>query len=298
VRYQPDASGDWGHMQGSDTVSVATETLAMADGTSIFLRIWKTNSAAVLFILHGLGGHSGWYIDMGNELAARGLNVYAVDHRGFGRSGGHAGHIDSYHLYVEDTAVALAAIRARHPGARVYVLGHSMGGIFTAHLAARHADLLTGAIFLNPWIQEVSQPPLATTLRIVAGGLLKSRRAWQVASGHETMTANPEAIQMLQGDTYWRRSQTAAFLVQILQMRLAVMKLAPRITLPTLVLQAEEDRSILATASHKFYAALASRDKTWKSYPNYHHDSEFEADRSLLDNDLVSWIAAHALPSA
>src|SRR5450631_2483889 len=148
VHYQPDAVGDWGREQTSETVNVSTEMFTMADASKIFLRSWQTESNAVLLILHGLGAHSGWFIDMGNELAMRGLNVYTMDHRGFGRSEGLAGHIDSYHLFVEDASAIIAELRKRHPLGRIYLLGHSMGGIFTAHIAAKHGGLLAGALFL------------------------------------------------------------------------------------------------------------------------------------------------------
>jgi alpha-beta hydrolase superfamily lysophospholipase len=294
MRYQPDAVGDWGSTQPSEAINISTEKISMADATKIFLRSWLTDSNDVLFILHGLGAHSGWFIDMGNTLAARSLNIYTMDHRGFGRSEGHAGHIDSYHTYVEDIATVLKEIRKRHPLGRIYLLGHSMGGIFTAHVAAKHPDLLTGILFLNPWIEDNSRLSAITTLRILVGGLLKSRRSWQVAGGHEVMTGNPEAIQMLQADAFWQRTQTSSFLIQILQMRMAVMRLAKSITLPVLVMQVEEDKSVIPAATRKFYDALASGDKTWKSYPGYWHDTELEDDRALLDDDIASWIQAHA----
>jgi alpha-beta hydrolase superfamily lysophospholipase len=95
VSYQPNAPGDWGQMQSTPTITTVTEKLATADGCQHFLRSWKTGGSNVLLILHGLGGHSGWYIDMGNVLASHGINVYAMDHRGFGRSGGLPGDKDS-----------------------------------------------------------------------------------------------------------------------------------------------------------------------------------------------------------
>ncbi len=77
-------------------------------------------------------------------------------------------------------------------------------------------------------------------------------------------------------------------------MRLAVLKKARQITIPALVLQAEADKSVIATATRKLYDALASSDKTWITYPNYAHDSELEDDRSQMDNDIVSWIRKHS----
>ena len=294
MRYNVDTPGEWGSMQAAARTQTATEMLAMADGCQLFLRSWATESQSVLLLMHGLGAHSGWFIDMGNSLATSGLSVYAVDHRGFGRSEGLPGHVERATDYISDLAVVTRELRRRHTRgdvpARVYVLGHSMGGIFATYLAARRADLLDGVIFLNPWVQDNSKVSLAMTLGVFSGGLLRSRRLWRNPGGTEGMTTNPEAISMLENDPYWRRELSANFWLEILRLRLQVLKLAPRIILPALVLQAELDKSVIPQASRKLYEALASQDKTWKLYPNYAHDTELEAERAQLDQDIVEWI--------
>jgi alpha-beta hydrolase superfamily lysophospholipase len=291
--YQPDAPGDWGQMLVTDTIKTSTSMLKTSDGCDIFLRSWVTDSPDVLLILHGLGAHSGWFIDMGNKLAIRGMTVYAMDHRGFGRSGGLPGHIDDYNTYVEDINCVVASIRKNHPEAAIHVLGHSMGGIFASHYTAKYQDGLASVLFLNPWVQDSSQTPALTTLRILAGGIFKSRRYWQVAGGSEVMTTNPEAIQMLQTDSYWCCKQTSSFLYQIFLMRSALLKKAKLINKPGLVMQAESDKAVLSVGSRKLFDTLTSNDKIWKTFTGYEHDSEFEADRSLLDNEIASWITEH-----
>jgi alpha-beta hydrolase superfamily lysophospholipase len=292
--YQQDAPGDWGQMNGTPDITIAREELFTADECKHFLRSWNTGSSEIVLILHGLGAHSGWFIDMGNSLASHGLTVYAMDHRGFGRSGGLAGHIDDYHTYIVDIEFIVAQIRTRHPGARLYILGHSMGGIFTAHFAAKYGNLLDGVLFLNPWVQDTTRVPLLTTVGIFLGGLFKSKHYWQVANGTDKMTTNPEALRMLDADTFWRLKETASFLFQIFLLRSAFLDKAKHITIPALVIQAEADKSVVPAASQKLYETLASEDKTWKTLPNYEHDSEFEQDRSLLDHTVVSWIDEHA----
>jgi alpha-beta hydrolase superfamily lysophospholipase len=296
--YQKDAPGDWGQALETAEISVAYEHITMADGCKLFLRGWTTRSTDVLLILHGLGGHGGWYIDMANALAVRGLTVYTIDHRGFGRSEGLAGHIDNYQTFVEDSAAVIREIHKRHPDANIYLLGHSMGARFATYVAARYSNLLAGVLYINPWVQETITIPIGKTLAIFASGLLKSRRPWQVAGGSEVMTTNPEAVAMLHTDIHWQRTQTASFLVQLFIMRLGLLKQARRIGLPTLVMQAENDQSVLIPASHTLYTALASSDKTWKTYPNYQHDSQLEADRSQMDNDIVAWIHAHRVSTS
>lgn len=290
VLYQSDAPGDWGSMQTTPQIQVATEMLNMSDGCKLFLRSWRTESRDVLLLIHGLGAHSGWFIDMGNHLAASGLSVYAVDHRGFGRSEGLPGHVERGASYLADLVVILNEIRRRHASERLFILGHSMGGIFATHLAARHSDLFAGVLFLNPWVQDSAKVPLGMTLGVFGGGLVRSKRAWRTPGGPEVMTTNPEAIAMLESDPYWRRDLTANFLLEIFRLRLQVLKLAPRVTLPALVIQAEQDRSVVPAASRKLYDALGSRDKTWLTYPDYAHDTELEANRAQLDRDIVAWI--------
>ena len=292
--YNVESPGDWGSVQTASQARYATETLAMADGCKLFLRSWRNESPDVLLLMHGLGAHSGWFIDMGNELASRGLSVYAVDHRGFGRSEGLPGHVERAANYIEDLVAVITEIRTRHAGARLSILGHSMGGIFATHLAAKHGDLLNGVLFLNPWVQDTAKTSLGMMLGVFGGGLIRSKRLWRTPGGTESMTTNPEAIRMLEADPYWRRELTANFLLEIFKMRLQVLKLAPRITIPALVMQAGQDKAVVPEASRKLYDALGSSDKTWKFYPDYAHDTELEVDRTQLDSDIVEWIQTRA----
>ncbi|GCE16236.1 alpha/beta fold hydrolase [Dictyobacter kobayashii] len=293
THYNADIPGVWGVLKEDGTSQCKSEHITLKDNCQLFLRSWQRESTDVLLILHGLGGHGGWYVDMANELFMRGLSVYTVDHRGFGNSHGQPGHIDAYQQYVQDIAEIIVEIHKRHPDARVYILGHSMGGIFATHVAAAYGHLLNGVIFLNPWIRDRSQLSLRTTLSILIGGIFKSRRLWRVGGGHEGMTANSEAARMLEEDPYWVRDLTATFLVQILRMRLETLKKARSVTIPSLVLQAQGDKVVVIAAAQTFYNALKSTDKEWKTYPDWYHDTEFEADRALLDNDIVRWIEAH-----
>jgi alpha-beta hydrolase superfamily lysophospholipase len=287
---QQENPGDWGQMQGAPGITTATEKLTTAEGYELFLRSWKMDGPDVLLILHGLGGHSGWYIDMGNELASRGISVYAMDHRGFGRSGGLRGHIENYRTFVEHIGYVVTEISKRHPEAGIFLLGHSMGAIFATHFAAKDQQRLAGIVFLNPWVGDTSRVSLGTTLAVLLGGMFKSRRSRQFAGGTEGMTTNAEAIKMLLADSYWQRAQTSSFMFQVLLMRSAIIKQARQITIPALVMQAEEDKAVLLEGSRKLYEALASSDKTWKAYADYDHDSQFEKDRSEMDNDLVAWM--------
>jgi alpha-beta hydrolase superfamily lysophospholipase len=293
VTYQVGVEGQWGVLGPRDGIETTEDWLTMNDGTRLFYRRWRTAGSAALLILHGLGAHGGWFLDMGGELAARGLNVWVVDHRGFGRSEGPRGHVTDYRRYLQDIDAMVDAIRAAQPEAKVCVLGHSMGGIFATHYAAAHPEKLAGVLLMNPWVKDQGKVALGTMLAVLFRGIAKSPRPYQLAGGPDVMTTNPEAVKMLTADPIWVRAESAAFFWQILQMRNKVLGLASQIQLPVLVLQAGQDKSVVANASEEAYRRFGGTDKTWKTYPTYAHDSEFEAERSMLDDDIANWVKAH-----
>lgn len=92
----------------------------------------------VLLALHGLNDHSGnFLLESLPGLTAAGWQVVAYDHRGFGRSP-NRGVWPGAETMAADARGAVAALRARHPGLPVALMGESMGGA-VALLAAQSA---------------------------------------------------------------------------------------------------------------------------------------------------------------
>jgi len=60
------------------------------DGIKIFTREWQPAGKphAVVVISHGFNAHSGQYEWVAQQFVSKGLAVYALDHRGRGRSEG------------------------------------------------------------------------------------------------------------------------------------------------------------------------------------------------------------------
>lgn len=295
-KYQPERVGDWGTPRAAPGGSYRDEQLKLSDGSSLYYRAWRAEDAAapVLVFLHGLGAHTGWFIDMGNELNARGLTVYMDDHRGFGRSEGARGHVRRGTQYLDDIDRLLSEAQRAQPGAPLFLLGHSMGAIFAVHVAAREAragsNRLKGLMLVNPWVRDTSKPSLALAWAVYGRGAFGSARPIHAAGGPEAMTTNPEATQMLQADNFWVRAQSGSFFYQILKLRGTMLKAARTVTIPALVMQSENDLAVVPAASRRCYDALGGKDKTWKMYPGFAHDFEFEAERAILDDDVSDWI--------
>jgi len=299
IAYIPENVGDWGTPEATAGGSYGTDSLEMADGTRVFFRFWKTPHAEdpVLVFIHGLGAHTGWFIDMGNQLNQRGLNVYMDDHRAFGRSGGTRGHVRHGTIYIDDLKRFLAEIEKRHPDAPIFLCGHSMGGIFATYLAAgdpAKLPALKGLILVNPWIKDNVKVKPAAMVQILAGGISGSDKIVGRDVDTGEMTRVPEAGRLLAADSYWVRNQSGAFLSELTRMRLGMPRTARKVSLPALVIQTEGDRTLVQKATRDFYLQLGSRDKTWKTYAELAHDFEFEPGRSVLDADIADWILRHS----
>jgi alpha-beta hydrolase superfamily lysophospholipase len=299
ITYQPAYNGEWGTPRVVAGGTYGTDTLLLPDGTPIFYRFWQhpNPAAPILVLVHGLGAHSAWFLDFGSVLHAGGQTVYALDHRGFGRSGGVRGHIRRGDQLLDDMEAFVDMIGQRHPGIPRVLLGHSMGGLFSVHLAARDATSgrgrIAGMILVNPWIRDTAKVSPRALVTVLVGGPRGSLAipAGTDAADTSVMTLNPAAATMLLADERWVRRRTASFYYQIaLRMRGNALRQAKLVRAPALVIQVERDRSVVASASKQCFKALGSADKQWLSIPEMAHDFEFEPARAPLDDAIVQWM--------
>jgi acylglycerol lipase len=101
-----------------------------ADGAVLPVRAWLPehgDPSAVIVALHGFNDYGNAFARPGEYLRDRGIALYAYDQRGFGLAPGR-GLWSGTGAYVADLAAFTGAVRKRHPGVPVYILGESMGG--------------------------------------------------------------------------------------------------------------------------------------------------------------------------
>jgi len=114
----------------TQTLRNTEERIEGAAGLNLFVRSWRPESAGrgVVAIIPGFNAHSGYYAWAGDQLAADGLAVYAVDLRGRGQSDGERFYIDTFADYVSDAGSLVNLVKSREPGLPVFLLGHGASG--------------------------------------------------------------------------------------------------------------------------------------------------------------------------
>jgi pimeloyl-ACP methyl ester carboxylesterase len=112
------------------------------DGTELVYWTWPGSEPPAL-LLHGIGNY-GRYWDLFADAVARRLSLVAPDARGHGESGRPA---DGY-APKDFTADALTVLDA-HDIQRAVVVGHSMGGLHSINLAARHPERVRALVIVD-----------------------------------------------------------------------------------------------------------------------------------------------------
>jgi len=170
----------------------------------------------VLLALHGLNDHSGnFLLESLPGLVAAGWQVVAYDHRGFGRSP-NRGVWPGAETLAADARGAVAALRARHPGLPVALMGESMGGAVALIAAqdARGAERPDRLVLLAPalWPEDAfpgfwraSLDVLAHTVplmgfRASAPGVVASDNVAALRRfGEDPLTLKEVSIELLHG---------------------------------------------------------------------------------------------------
>jgi acylglycerol lipase len=137
------------------TPTASDKVLTAADGAQLPLRIWQPGNAtakprAVIVAVHGFNDYSNAFYLPAPFWAKQGIVTYAYDQRGFGGAP-HRGFWPGTKTLTTDLRAAVTAIRKRHTGTPVYVLGVSMGGaVVMATLASAPIEGIEGAILAAP----------------------------------------------------------------------------------------------------------------------------------------------------
>lgn len=121
--------------------SSARAEAVTVDGRKVAYREWGQGQR-VLVLLSGLGDGGETFAKVGPRLAVPGWRVIAYDRAGYGGSAAVSGRHDAVRAEAELKAL-LAALDVRQP---VVLLGHSLGGVYASHFAARNPDAVAGLV--------------------------------------------------------------------------------------------------------------------------------------------------------
>jgi acylglycerol lipase len=227
-----------------------------------------------IVICHGYGEHGERYRHTAHWLHSLGWSVSAMDHRGFGRSGGIRGDAEGMRAFVDDFALFLRYERrsdAVWSGAKPrvvdgvpmpplpvhpqIVLAHSFGGLVALLTMLWHEDTMDALIASSP---ALTLRKMSFFLRMAEKvlGFLAPHRPIHLPGDKSQVCSDPVLVQRYWADPLCHRYATAAFLEAMEEGSEELRSLGHELDKSMLVLQAGDDSVADPDADEAFWNAV------------------------------------------
>ena len=272
-----------------------TESFLGDAGGEIFWQRWPSGGESpkgVVVIAHGVSEHSGRYAHVAKRLNGAGYDVFALDHRGHGRSDGGNANIGRISSAVADIGTLIEISRGESTAPKMFLLGHSMGGALALQFALDRQEELDGLVLSAP----------AAALEAASGFELFAGRTLSVIAPNlgvfpvdpTAVSRDPEVVRDYESDplNYHRKlpARTVAELANAIE---GFPGRLPGLTLPLLVMVGTADRLVPPDASRMVEREAGSADKRLIEYEGLFHEILNEPEQDKVMDDLVAWLDQH-----
>ncbi|MCP4132226.1 MAG: alpha/beta hydrolase [bacterium] len=262
-------------------------------GEQIFFQCWHVdNPRAIMVISHGLGEHSGRYMNIINKLDGENISIFALDHRGHGDSSGKRGHVDSFNDYIYDLKTLIDMIKGTNEDLPMVLLGHSMGGLISFSYALSYPDDLNSLILSAPALV------LAQTTSGFKESLIKmfSKIIPSTLAGNgleaKDLSRDPEVIEAYENDPKVHNKISFRWYTEFMRAGAQCLARAYELRMPLLIFHGKSDNIISYKGSEEAYDKAVSSDKEIHLFKDYYHETmnEIDPEKEKVLNIIKDWL--------
>lgn len=266
------------------------------DGENIAIHDWPLPDVwsdqkihGTVIIVHGLGEHAFRYVQTAEFFNAQGFHVRAYDQYGHGESGGSRGGLPTEMRLVDDLAdVVDDTRRSMQHGQKLFLLGHSMGGVVVASFVRQQMRPIDGIILsspaLNPGLNAIQKFMLATLPRLMPN--LRVDNGLKV----DKLSRDPIAVLAYQSDHFVHRKVSARLAKFIADEGARTIAAAPTWVTPTLLMYAGADALVSPQGSREFAAAAPPERVQSHCFEAMYHEILNDPDRAQVFEKIEAWL--------
>jgi alpha-beta hydrolase superfamily lysophospholipase len=247
---------------------------------------------AVLLIVHGLAEHFGRYASVADHFVSGGYAVYGFDQRGHGWSEGLRGYVERFSHYTDDLQTFFGMVRVNHPGEKIFLIGHSVGGMIALAYCIDHQNEIDGLILSGATIGPGNSLS-ATKIRLAR--LLSSitPKLGVNVIDSSAISQDQAVVEAYKRDPLAYRGKIRARLgAELIRAMQDLPDQMSRIWLPVLVMSGSADRPSNPEGSRLVYERVSSKDKTLRIYDGFFHEILNEPGRGQVLSDTDDWLAS------
>ena len=248
-------------------------------------------------IAPGYGEHGERYRHTAAWLHRLGWSVTAMDHQGFGRSGGVRGDAHGIKAPVEDLALVLRQERLADALAQgglksswpQILLGHSFGGLVGLLVLLWHPDTLDGFIASSP---AVTLRPLPAPLKLLQKLLLliAPHRPLPIRGDKTQVCSDPVLVQRYWDDPLCHHLVTAAFLAAMEEGRREILPMGAELERPILLLEAGQDTVVDPDGAEELWGAVRPGLLERHRLQDFLHELFHDLRRSRAEALTEAWL--------
>jgi len=266
--------------------------VAGAGGAQLYMRRWvppQTQAHAVL--VHGGGEHSGRYRYTAARFNRDGLALHTFDLPGHGKSPGVRGHINRFDDFIAHTAAIIKLVTSEY-GSQPVLFGHSLGGLICTYYAVQHPDTINCLVLSSPfWGLGVHVPTWKRAIARLLSPVWPSLTLARPKALEQTLTHDVRAYaQYLADPLVHSRASVRLYTETRARLDEVVDQVLPKLTVPVLVLQADDDRIASVTTIINGFRRIGSSVKRKIEYPRLYHELFNETEREAVWRDVIEWL--------
>jgi alpha-beta hydrolase superfamily lysophospholipase len=270
--------------------------LKAADGLQLFWKAWTVpHPAGIVIIAHGVGEHCGRYCHLTASLANKNISVYALDHRGHGRSEGRRGHVMRFTEYTEDLKLLFDRVKIENPVLPVILLGHSMGGVIAFKYVLTYPGDVHALVLSSAGL--IPAVPIPLWKKTTAIALSRWAPAFTMSTGLDVnlLSHDQSIIQACLNDPLVHDRASGRWYTEFTKAGQDCLKHAEELILPLLIIHGREDRIVDCRGSEEVMERASSSDKTLYIFDGLKHETmnEQEPDRARVLGIVSRWIMEH-----
>jgi len=269
-------------------------TFEGAGGVEIWWQAWvpEGRPRATVVLAHGAGEHSSRYGHVAKALNSRGYSLWALDHRGHGRSDGPRALIDRLENAVADMRT-FVDIAAEERGARPALIGHSMGGLLATAYTLRHQETISGLILSAPAAALEAASAFTRAISSLLSRLTPKLGVFAVdPSG---VSRDPDVVRDYETDPLVFHGKLPVRTVAELAAEIGTLPgRVPEITLPVLLMYGTADPIVPPSGSVMLGERISSDDLTVTPYDGLYHEILNEPERDQVIAEITGWLDARA----
>jgi alpha-beta hydrolase superfamily lysophospholipase len=273
-------------------MAYSSSTLTASDGLELHLSRWEPEAPprATVYLVHGLGEHTGRYAHVADALTRAGMACQGIDLRGHGRSHGPRGHAPSLEQLQDDISWM---IRHDGPTGSAFLYGHSLGATLALQFGRLRPEGLSGLVASGAWLRLRFEPPRFKL--ILARILPKFAPGMTLASGLNVhaLSRDKSVVERYVDDPLVHDRITAQLGAIMLTLADDLLAHPESFHLPLLMMHGEADGLTDPTATRAFFQGAGSLDKTLKIWPELFHEIHNEPEQGQVIAEIVSWLEAH-----